>query len=166
MGKISLSEMDRKDLDNLANTGYMLLGLELEKSPDIQNYSSVYAQYSTIDERLRKIVQPANGYRFFPKGGKRAKNIENYIMQTILMVDEGAGMLPIPETPNISPSCDDNMGGLKAYIDDDNEKLDEKNNGVLFRRLQAAATILREQNRFDLIFNAMKYVREKYQLQE
>jgi len=56
----------------------------------------------------------------------------------------------------------DNMGGLKAFLDAEDDVRNEE--GKLFRLIQKSSGELRIKGRYDLLLNSLDYVRAKYKM--
>lgn len=163
MGKVFGTDKEVKSLEHIADDAYSKLKEEFKKPEEDRDFSLAENAYKELHKQLLKVVQPSNAYRTLNKGGKRAKRIEKFILQAVLMYNPRAGMHPPSYTFDIKEDPNDGMGGLKVYIDTDDTKKtgEEAEKGEIFRRLQHRATELRDAGRYDLIFNTETYVREK-----
>ncbi|MBS3079549.1 hypothetical protein J4218_05495 [Candidatus Pacearchaeota archaeon] len=105
-------------------------------------------------------VLATNDFMLLNKSGKRAKLIEEFLLQYALMY-EGPSIGGDYEI-QIARDLNDNMGGLKAFLDAEDDVRNEE--GKLFRLIQKSSGELRIKGRYDLLLNSLDYVRAKYKM--
>ncbi len=163
MAEVRVTEEALKSLELKTDLAFEVLKLAVETEDETQKQtliSSAERLYEyDIGTHLTKLTSPATySFRRLNKGGKRAKKIEPFILQYILMhrkhPKKSEYKMKIAGDPN------DGMGGLKAFLDAEDDRSSEV--GEVFRLTQHKAAGLREAGRYDLILKAQTYVREKY----
>jgi hypothetical protein len=160
MADIKVTDDDLAELEQRAKIAYLSLRRVVEEE-DFGNLQQIYVE--DFGGKLLELMLPSHtrGVRYLNKGGRRAKRIEPYILQFVLLSDPLARksksyQLEVVEDPN------DGMGGLKAYLDAEEpqgKRLPEE--GQVFRSIQHKAAALRRAGKHDCILHALEYVREK-----
>ncbi len=162
MAQIRINAKDIKILEIKADLAYNTLRSALDTQDQIQQtalLSSAESLYKyDLENYLNKLTCSATySFRRLNKGGKRAKKIEPFILQQILMygypTKTDSYHMEIIENP------DDGMGGLKAFLDAEDDRTTVE--GEVFRLTQHKAAELRQDGKYDLILKALNYVREK-----
>jgi hypothetical protein len=161
MANIKVTPDDLHALNLKADLAYETLKLGVERGEPAL-ISSAEALYGhDLGGFLSYMARTATvGIPSLRKGGKRATPIEKFILQCLLMhkvpseYDEGNYEIIIVPDP------DDGMGGMEAYLDAEDRPGSRRNE--VFKLIQNAAEELRREEKFDLILNAEKYVRNKY----
>lgn len=118
--------------------------------------NSVDRLYKQLGEYLAYLT-PTKRPERLNKGGTRARQIEKFILQWVLVGNPSSkttGRIEINEDPN------DGLGGLKAYLDAKDDRSTPE--GELFRRISGNAKKLKEEGNYSLVFNALEYVRKNY----
>lgn len=151
----------RTNLESLLEQGYQ----ELEKyveSPESTQISMVNISYHSAYRLLAETCSPAtHSFRYLRKGGERAKEIEGFIYQAVLMVNPPSMKSNVPPF-HVEGDSNDGMGGLKAYIDAAEPNSSGPRGGV-FRGTQIKAEELRGADKYAELLNAMGYIRNLYQ---
>lgn len=153
MAKFKVTEKDIELLELKTDLAYQMLKRAVETQP-LLIPSAECLYWHDVGERLGK------GIPSFRKGGKRAKPIERFILQYLLMHKVDSDYDDGHYQTLIVPDADDGIGGLKAYLDADDDPHSERSE--LFKLIQNRSADLRKENRYDLILKALDYVREKY----
>lgn len=169
MAHIKVTDKDIRILRVKTDLAHNTLKQAVETQDPIQQsalVSSAKALYEhDIGNCLLNITRSAtHSLRRLNKGGKRARKIETFILQYVLMHGE-----PRRESADyhmeIAENPDDSMGGLKAFLDAEDNRSSKKakaEEGVVFRLIRDKAAQLRADERYDLILNALNYVRGNY----
>lgn len=143
-----------------ANAAYVLLRRCVDENPKlIPSAECLYK--NDLGDYLREITfKSTSSFRRLNKGGKRAGKIEEFILQHVLMCGDSkevdGNLVEIEEDPQ------DGMGGLKAFIDAEDDRNTVE--GVVFRQIRRKAAQLREEGKYGMILKAMDYVRGRYPL--
>ena len=160
MATIKINEQEKANLESLLEKGYQELKKYVE-SPGSTTLSQVNLFYHPAYRLLAATCSPAtHSFRYLRKGGERAKEIEGYIYQAVLMVNPPSMKSNVPPL-QIESGPKDWMGGLKAYIDAVEPPSPGPRGGV-FRETQIKAAQVREAGRFDDLFRTMTYIRNQY----
>jgi len=157
MANIKVTPDDLRTLDLKASLAYDTLKRAVN-APEFVSSAECLYQHDLggfLAELSRKAT---NDFRRLNKGGKRASEIEQYILQYVLMRGTASA-----ETFQIEITGDpeDGMGGLRAFLNAEDDLSSEE--GEVFRLIQIKTAELKKAGRYDLIKSAMKYVRETYQ---
>ncbi len=159
MANIKITEKVLENLRLKTNIAYVILKATVE-IPEPKLLDSAKSLYKhDLGEYLLKLVLPTRHIELLNKGGKRAEKLEEFISQYVLMVNpsqEENGSYRI----KVSENTNDDMGGLRAYIDAKDDLTSGE--GEVFRLIARKAEELRNAQRYDLILRALDYVRENY----
>lgn len=161
MAGIKITKDDVASLEFKADLAYKTLkgAVKTQKS---SLFPCAESLYENLGKYLSKLtIKSTVGIPSLRKGGKRAKPIEGFILQCLLMHKVQSEHDDGKYQTSIVPDADDDMGGLKAYLDANDDPNSKK--AELFKLIQNRAADLRKENSYDLILNAMNHVREKYQ---
>ena len=159
MAKIRIPQEDIQALKFKVDNAYkMLKRAVITPAPGVLSTAQSLYQHD-IGDYLLRLIHPTKHPDFLNKGGARAREIEEFILQWVLMVElstkkRDSYKIMVTENPN------DKMGGLKAYIGAEDRR--DSAEGEVFRLIARKATELRAAGRYDLILNALDYVRQKY----
>ena len=159
MAKITVKREDIQALRFKVNNAYeMLKRAVLTPAPGVLSTAQSLYQHD-IGDHLLRLTHPTRHPDLLNKGGERAEKIERFILQWVLMYD------PSPKKSDrykitVTENPKDGMGGLKAYID--TRDLGDSPQGEVFGLIARKAAELRDRGRYDLILNALDYVRQKY----
>ena len=158
MAKIRVTQEDIEALRFKADLAYNTLKLAVETSNPWALSSAECLYRDDLGGYLSELARPATSRNFelLNKGGRRIRKIEGFILQCVLMHTSYPGKsdrytIDIVEDPN------DGMGGLKAYIDAEDDPTSPK--GEVFRLIGHMSAEMRENREYPLILNAMDYVR-------
>ncbi len=157
MARIKVTDEDIRTLEAKANLAYKTLHTGVKTSPTLISSAECLYRHDLGGYLANLTEKPTASIASLRKGGKRASQIEGFIMQCLLMhkfpseYDNGSYNAQIPEN-------EDGMGGLKAYIDAEEP---DPQKAEIFKRIQNKAAELRENKRHDQILKAMCYVREE-----
>ena len=123
--------------------------------------ASAESLYDNLGEYLIGIVKRREtvSFRTLNKGGKRAKKLEEFILEYVLMCDPPIRHDGDHYDMKIVEDLNDEMGGLRVYIDAED---DSTVKGEVFRQLQHKATSMRKAGQHDLILKTIDYVRKTY----
>ncbi len=159
MAKLNISKEELESLEFKANFAYEALkrAVVIDKEYAFTTAESLYK--NDFGENLKNLTYPTRHPDLLNKGGNRAKKIEKFILQWVLMYNPSPQKsdrysIKIEEDPN------DGIGGLKTFIDAEDKGDSAK--GEVFRLIAHKAEELGKNKRYDLILMAMNYVREKY----
>ena len=153
MARFKVTLENIRVLEIKADEAYEMLKRGVE-TPEPLLIHSAELLYRDLESYVNEIISPTRQFRSFRKGGKRARKIEKFILQCVLMnhvspeVSSGYEMA-IAEYP------EDNMGGLQVYLDAKDEEKPE-----VFRQLQDRALEARNKKQHLFILNALDYVRD------
>ncbi len=159
MADIRAKRTDIENLEFKADLAYAILKAAVE-IPEPRLIDSALKLYEhDIGGYLSNLIQPTRHPDLLNKGGQRAKKIEGFILQYVLMFNPSSKKsdrykIKITEDPN------DGMGGLKAYIDAEDQL--DSGEGEVFRLIAHKAEEWRIKKRFDLILRNLDYVRKEY----
>ncbi|TKJ17876.1 hypothetical protein CEE44_05135 [Candidatus Woesearchaeota archaeon B3_Woes] len=158
MANIRVTKDDIEALEDKAELAYEVLKLAVN-DPRPWKYSSAKCLYENdLGNCLSNLVRPTRHVELLNKGGKRSEKIEKFILQYVLMIctssaKEGGYKIEITE------NVDDGMGGLKAYIDAEDDL--SSGEGEVYRLISHKAFELRDSGKHALILKAIEYVRDK-----
>lgn len=168
MAEMKLTDEQQLDLEDILKMGFAALAMYVESGGRSARLNTINALYSGAYGTLSKICDSqsrlfSRSFVSFNKGGGTTSPIESYIHQIVLMYNTQPRHAEDTSLVLIVENRDDGMGGLKAYINANETKNQDtqKERGEVFRRTQLKAAQLRKEGRYDLILEAMKYVREK-----
>lgn len=159
MAKIKITKEDIETLEAKTDLAYEILERAV-KTPQSMLISSAESLYSYDVEKYLLTIKgrATENIRHLKKGGDRAKVLERYILQCVLMNHVSLTLGKEPEMP-VQENLNDDMGSLKSLIDSEDSK---KGYSKVFRLIQNKAAELRKEGKYDLILNALKYVRDNY----
>jgi len=162
MAKITVKQKDIEALEFKADIAYNMLqnALSAPGLPWVLSSAQNLYQHD-LGHCVENVAGrcTSRGAMKLNKGGKRASKIEKYILQYALMCNKSSHEMNHFDI-EIHENPEDNMGGLKAYFEARDDRTSDI--GLLFRMIAIKSEDLRKQKRYDLILNAMDYVREKY----
>ncbi|PIN86255.1 hypothetical protein COV19_05595 [Candidatus Woesearchaeota archaeon CG10_big_fil_rev_8_21_14_0_10_44_13] len=161
MAQFKVTDKDIRSLEDKADSAYRALKQGVETS-DIDLIDSAEELYGHLLDNLHMLTMNATeSIKCLRKGGKRAEPIEKFILQCLLIHKSPTSLYDDGRyQTSIVPDGKDGMGGLKAYLDADDGPDYQK--AEMFRLIQNKAEEIRERKAFDMILNAVEYVREKY----
>ena len=160
MAKLKFTRENVETLDIKTDLAYEVLkrGVDTNSPALISSAECLYS--NDIEKYLAGITRRATeNFRHLRKGGKRAEEIERYILQCILMSYQSLWKGENRHTLQINENLEDGMGGLKAYIDVEDPKGAKESEA--FRLIQDKSMQLRTEGRYDLILKAIEYVTKK-----
>ncbi len=159
MAYIKITKQDIISLEQKANLAYEILKRAVEV-PEPSLISSAECLYEhDLGAYLSKLITKSTAeISSLRKGGKRAKPIEKFILQYLLMHKGFSQYDDGNYQTSLTRNMDDNMGGLKVYLDA--EDLHPKR-VEMFKIIQNISTDLRKEKKYNLILNCMDYVRKK-----
>lgn len=167
MANLRLTTEDSRCLEELSDTAFQQFrDLLTADGPTLRSHlelvSAAYQGLSTY--LMRRLIKGTNDFENLNKGGKRAARVEKYILQFVL--GHGRDNSQADYNVDLGGDPNDGMGGLQAYLDATDADIArgsrKPEEGALFRIIRNRAARLREQGKFQEVFNAMTYVREKY----
>ena len=158
---IKITKNDTRSLEIKAGLAYKMLKQAVEAN-DFSLISSAECLYThDLGEYLSRLTEKAVvGIPSLRKGGKRSRPLEKFILQYLLMHKIPSEYDNGNYQTSLTLNTDDNMGGLMVYLDARDEPNFQKSE--IFKLIQNRAADLRKQGRYDLILNALDYIREKY----
>ncbi len=168
MAQLRLKNANIERLEDLADGAFKLFrDIPKAKKQVVrhQRYALASAAYGRLGDCLRQsLIRDTNDFENLNKGGKRAAKVEKYILQYVL--GHGRDNSQADYTVDLGGDSNDGMGGLKAYLDAKDADISrvsrKKEEGALFRIIRNRSARLRGEGKFQEVFNALTYVREKY----
>jgi len=160
MAKIKVTEEDIKSLELISNLAYNKLKQGIVETPDSFLIALAENLYKNDLGRslTQLVIRSTWSVTNLKKGGKRAKPIEKYILQYVLNTERRRGTYT--HEVQIVEDLEDGMGGLKAFLDAEDKPTQQKSE--VFKLIQQKATQVRDSGRYDLLLNALNYVRGQY----